>query len=257
MKIAKITILTLLFALAGAATAQDNSARAGFTPDNTPPLPNTTLGATSEGFDDILTLPGDGWLQINNSSSQGTTDWFQGNDTVFPAHMGATTAYIAGNFNATGTTVINLWLVMPDLGFLQSVSFFTRTVTGNTFPDRMEVRHDPSASGDVGTGDMDVGNFTNLLLEINPNLMTGGYPDTWTNFVVNPQNVGQVAFRYFVTDAGPVGNNSNYIGIDTVEWVIGVPVPEIVPTLGAGGLAVLALLLGVGGLVLVRRRQRT
>ncbi|MBE2235907.1 MAG: choice-of-anchor J domain-containing protein, partial [Anaerolinea sp.] len=50
-----------------------------------------------------------------------------------------------------------------------------------------------------------------------------GYPQSWTQYTVTlsglPANAsGRLAFRYFVTDGGPSGNNSNYIGIDTVEF---------------------------------------
>jgi hypothetical protein len=80
------------------------------------------------------------------------------------------------------------------------------------------------SSTNVGTTSTSVGDFTNLLLEINPNLVTGGYPESWTLFTVTLSGVGtpttgRLAFRYFVTDGGPSGANSNYIGIDTVDYV--------------------------------------
>ena len=34
-----------------------------------------------------------GWVLDNNPDVPGLTDWFQGNDAVFPAHAGAPTAY--------------------------------------------------------------------------------------------------------------------------------------------------------------------
>src|SRR5262249_17073406 len=50
-----------------------------------------------EGFDDIANLPD--WVVINHSQPLGASDWFQGNDGVFPAFDGAPDAYIAANFN--------------------------------------------------------------------------------------------------------------------------------------------------------------
>ena len=41
---------------------------------------------------------------INHSEPLGLTDWFQGNDAVFPAHSGASTSYIGANFNNTSGT---------------------------------------------------------------------------------------------------------------------------------------------------------
>jgi uncharacterized delta-60 repeat protein len=51
-----------------------------------------------ENFDDVTTLPANDWIEINHSTTPGTTGWFQGNGAVFPAHSGAQTSYIAANF---------------------------------------------------------------------------------------------------------------------------------------------------------------
>ncbi len=218
----KKTLLTALTAcLFGTAVmAQDNSARPGFIQDTTPP--EAPRGG-AEDFADITTLPGDGWILDNQSNPVGTSDWFQGNDTVFPAQAGAPTAYIGANFNNTAGSDICNWLIMPDNGFLQSVTFWTRTVAGSTFPDRLYVVHSPT--GGTTTGDCfgGFGDFTNNLLMINDGLVTGGYPEDWTEFTVNPNATGRVAFVYYVANGGPVGANSNYIGVDTVSFVAGVP----------------------------------
>ena len=52
---------------------------------------------------------------------------------------------------------------------------------------------------------------------------TTGYPTAWTNFTVTLSNItapveGRLAFRYFVENGGPNGVNSDYIGIDTVQY---------------------------------------
>ena len=71
------------------------------TPSGTPtPIPTPAPACVLvEGFNDITTLPGAGWVQTNHSSTAGTTGWFQGNSAVFPAQSGAATSYIAANFN--------------------------------------------------------------------------------------------------------------------------------------------------------------
>src|SRR5262249_4696850 len=92
---------------------------------------------------------------------------------------------------------------------------------------RLEVRlctADPCTN--VGTSETDTGDFGTLLLTINPNLETGGdptgqngYPDEWTQFTLSglPSSGNwRIAFRYFVTDAGLFGDNSDIIGIDRV-----------------------------------------
>ncbi len=198
------------------------------------PLAYTSMLAFSEGFDDITALPG--WYAQNNSAPLGLTNWFQGNAATFPAHAGATNAYIAANYNNTaGVGTISNWLLTPELELAdgETFSFWTRVVTdGGAFPDRLEVRLSTNgASTNVGTLATDVGDFATLLLSVNPDLTFTGYPEVWTQFSVTLSGIpsgatGRFAFRYYVTNAGPSGSNSNYIGIDTVEYTGNLP-PQI------------------------------
>ncbi len=183
--------------------------------------PQATL--LDEGFDDITTLPGAGYSFVNVSDAPGLTDWFQGNDLVFPSQSGGATSYIGANFNNTAGSVINNFMITPVLNLENGdeITFWTRTTTGSTFPDRLEVRIDPTGADTDPSGPADVGSYTELLLEINPTLVTGVYPDVWTEFTATVSGLTgatdtRVAFRYWVTDAGPVGNNSDYIGIDSL-----------------------------------------
>ncbi len=176
-----------------------------------------------EGFDDITTLTD--WDQVNASDPLGTTDWFQGG-TSFDAFDGPPTAWIGANFNNTtgATGTINNFLITPVLTLSDGdeISFYTRTVAGSDFPDRLEVRLSTDGAGSTNpSGGTDVGSYTILLEEINPNLTVGGYPETWTQFTITLSGIGtdvdsRIAFRYSVTDAGPSGTNSNIIGIDRV-----------------------------------------
>ena len=74
------------------------------------------------------------------------------------------------------------------------------------------------ASTNVGSTATSVGDFTTLLLNINPNYTTNGYPNVWTQFTVTLSGLppagatGRLAFRYFVENAGFSGANSDYIG---------------------------------------------
>ncbi len=206
----------------GSNTAELNVARPGFIPDNTPPQPDRV--EIMQGFDDITSMPG--WDLINNSSPIGSLDYFQGNPTVFTAQAGPDDSYLAGNFNSTagGTGIISNWALTPelDLNTLDTFSFWTRTSVGSQWPDRVEVRLSTNGnSSNVGATANDVGDFDVVLLEINPSLTVGGYPEDWTQFVLDDFSsffgTGRIAFRYFVTDAGPSGTNSNFIGIDSVE----------------------------------------
>lgn len=177
----------------------------------------------TEGFDDITTLPGAGWVLTNQSDPIGITDWFQGNDTVFPAQAGDPTSYIAANYNSTaGSGTISNWLITPPLVLAGNsrIAFWTRTAAGSTWPDRLQVRLSTNGtSSNTGSTATDVGDFITLLLTINPTLAVGGYPEVWTRYevAINATGTGRIAFRYFVTNGGPSSSNSNYIGIDTVE----------------------------------------
>lgn len=208
-------------------------------------LPLTMSAGIVEGFDDISTLVGNGWVMTNNSSPVGTTGWFQGNPAVFDAYSGATNSYIAANFNNAGFGGnISNWLMTPvfDLGGPNAIFFWTRTEAGSIFPDSLEVRLSTNgSSSNVGSTSTSVGDFTTLLLSINPTLAIGGYPEGWTKYEIDLSSFGsgvsgRVGFRYLVTDTSV---NGDYIGIDSF---VQIPTPEPVTliTLGTGILGIAA-----------------
>ncbi len=214
----------------------------------------------TENFDDITTLPGSGWVQVNNSTPVGTTGWFQGNSVVFPAFNGATTAYIGANYNnTTGAGDISNWLIMPNVTLYNGdvITFRTRTVTSPAFPDRLELRMSTNgASTNVGADASTVGDFSTLLLSVNPTLTTLGYPSAWTLYTVTVSGLsgptsGRYAFRYYVTNGGPSGANSDYMGIDNIIYTAN-PCPAITlspATLpaGTGGVAYSQTVTQTGG----------
>jgi len=199
-----------------------------------------------ESFDNITTLAGNGWVTNNLSSPIGTTSWFQGNEAVFTAQSGANTSYVGVNFNsAAGAGTISNWLISPvlDLSNGDVISFYTRTVGTPVYPDRLELRLSTDGiSADVGSTATSVGSFTTLLLTVNPSLTTSGYPSTWTEYTATLSGLpaavsGRFAFHYYVTNGGPTGSNSDYIGIDTLSFTDaaeGVPEPATAALLGIG-----------------------
>lgn len=180
-----------------------------------------------EGFEDINNLVPKGWAIINNSDPLGSTNWLQGNFTNFPSQAGPPDAYIAADFNNTGPSgTISNWLLTPTLNLFNGAefSFYTRVRSDPVSPDRLQLRLSTNGSSmDVGNTADSVGDFNNLLIDINPFLTPNGYPEDWTKFSVTLTGLplgaeGRFGFRYFVTDAGRDAPNSDYIGIDTVSY---------------------------------------
>src|SRR5262249_7199215 len=109
------------------------------------------------------------------------------------------------------------------------------TELGSAFPDRLELRLSTNgASTNVGATDASVGDFSTLLLTINPALALNGYPSAWTQFNVaisglSGSTAGRFAFRSSVpgTDV-----NGDYIGIDTLT--VATPEPSTLLLMSAG-----------------------
>jgi hypothetical protein len=228
--------------------AQNNVARGAFVTESGTPQPNSVFAPNAtitEAFDTVTGTPPcpAGWTCTNNSTPIGSTNWFQGNDTVFPAQAGAPTAYIGTNFNnVAGNATISNWLISPvvQFGGGSELRFWSRTVDTINYADRLEIR---ASTGGTNTGGTNVstGDFSILLGTINTSLSTatgtcaspagppnaGGYPNVWCEYrITNTEGIpttgsGRIAFRYFVTAGGPTGANSDFIGIDTFSFVEG------------------------------------
>jgi hypothetical protein len=188
----------------------------------------------TQSFGNVPQLPSLGWDMINRSIPAGSTGWFQGNYDVMLSHSSG--GYIAANYNSAQLNpnldaAISNWLIMPTMTVMNgdSLVFYSAVAPGSDYPDRLQVRLSLNgSSNDVGTDANSVGDFSILLLDINPRMDSRGYADEWTQYIVTVSGVGgavqgRLAFRYFVpTESVDLGN---YIGIDTVSYFRGAPPP--------------------------------
>lgn len=200
---------------------------------------------TTEGFDSIGGLAGKSWVFHNESDPVGSTDWFQGNAGLFPAHSGNDDSYIAANFlNAGPGGDVQNWLITPVFQYVNGsqVSFWTRTTSNPAIaPDRLRLRFSDNGAS-TETTDFDT------VLSVNEALTTTGYPATWTQFTYTFTGLpgmawGRFAFEYSVPDTSL---NGDYIGIDSVVFTSDVPEPA----------TVLMLTTGMVLLLLARKRPR-
>jgi hypothetical protein len=187
----------------------------------------------TDGDFEIVTFPPTNWQARNQSTTIGTNAqcWNRFTTTPWAPHTGV--GHSGANFNCTtGANTISGWLLtnqMTNLQNGQQLMFWTRKASPDTFPDRLEARlcidtapDSCGAAGSTGAGDAAVGNFTTLLVSVNPTLVTGVYPVAYTQFTATLSglpagpNSGRVAFRYFVTNGGPSGANSDIISLDDV-----------------------------------------
>jgi len=187
----------------------------------------------NEGFGNVAALPASGWALVNASAPVGSTGWFQGDQTIFPAFAGAPEAYIASNFNsaAAGGTIAN-YLFTP-LFTTQgggTVSFWARSAGDEGFADHLRVGR---TAGGSAPGD---------FIQVGPDITL---TDSWTqySFTIAAQGVGatgRAAIEYF-----GVADTSDYVGVDSLNVNV-VPEPETWALFG----------LGLAALGVVTRRRR-
>lgn len=201
-----------------------------------------------EEFDSMQKVIDMGWKAVNLSNPIGAESWQQGSYIVntskggpfesgIPAHSYKASAnelafvpYTCG----AGLSFLNCWLISPALSMKNGdvISFWTRTKSTVNFPDRMQVWLNPNNDGtNVGRTENETGDFTTMLIDINPTYSFSayptGYPTTWTKFqfVISGLTNGtipqkhRVGFRYYVKNGGPSGAVSDEIGIDDFDFI--------------------------------------
>ncbi|MEQ1604067.1 MAG: choice-of-anchor J domain-containing protein, partial [Pyrinomonadaceae bacterium] len=199
-----------------------------------PFLAPNTAGFT-EGFENVAYPPA-GWFALNESTAIGTNTQCWNRFTTTPWAPRTGVGHTGANFNCTtGNNTISGWLITPLIDFNNgdTITFWTRKASTDTFPDRLELRvcltgaNCGTTNADF-TSSTDVEDYTTVLVSVNPTLVTGVYPTTFTQFTGTISGLpgttqGRAAFRYFVTNGGPSGSNSDIISIDDVVYTPAAP----------------------------------
>jgi hypothetical protein len=215
----KINLFFLFIFVAFAAFSQGGirGTRNGMPAPNTTPSSPLALSQDivilQENMDNVANLASAGWI-FNDVDGAGTTTFFQGNDAVFGAYNGASNSYFGQNYNGAfgGGFLIDQWLITPEITSYNETTFsFWTRAAGAPYYDHIYIYYSPTGSS----------NLADFVLLRNRTVV----PSAWTQFSETVTANGPVRFaiRYYETDGGTNGDDSNYFGIDAVQ-VVGNPV---------------------------------
>ena len=175
----------------------------------------------SENFDNFSGLGAAGWIQTNNSTPGGSTNWFEGNADIFGAQAGAPNSYIAANFNnaPVGGTIDN-WLISPSFSTASSVqvTFWAKAAIDEGFADTISVGFG-NAAGAINS--FALGTLTTVS-------------GAWAMYTATLYGQGAGTFGRFAINYSGAADYSNYVGIDTVTVTAVVPEPSTYLLMAAG-----------------------
>lgn len=200
-----------------------------------PTIHAKTAGASySEGFENVgPTNPGEygpanliaaGWIFRNQSEPRGPRSWF---GLTNGAYSGS--GYLAVNFDSTvcgSQAAISNWAILPPIPNQTAGDPMTFYVIGGSGArvDRLQVRYSPSGGTNTGSDALDVGDFTELLLDWQSVPFSFR---VWQRQSITLPGPGRIAFRYFLPEANGCTSYAYLLGIDAL--VIGTPPPGPVP----------------------------
>lgn len=235
MKKSNLLIFTFGFMIVGSVTLV--SCKKDTPPPADPVVAAPVSKSLSENFDNVGDLGRSGWVLVNNSEPIGARGWGQGKYTFGGKYGGDVIGFPAFSANNLPTdyagvdlTAVNelggisAWMITPVLEMKNGdkISFYTRS--GGAVPDNMQVRANLNdISVNTGAGVNGIGQFTTLLLDIDPTLAFT-YPTAWTKYTITLSGItgtkkGRIAFRYFIPgNAGNSGANADIIGVDSFNF---------------------------------------
>ena len=222
----KIIFLFLTFMVALSFTYAQQYTREPFTDIDWKPITLNGDGTDAifvddmNGVNSVAGLEARGWF-FDDVDGVGSTTTFQGNTAVFTAYEGPDTGYVAENFNGAfgGGFLIDQWLISPEVTVAagDTLKFWHRSPDGSSWPDPLEVWVSSTAGTTAAAFDIPLDAFNASI--------TG-----WQQYVGNFTAAGTVRFavRYYTTDGGPAGNESNYVGMDLFEVESGSGGPTLI-----------------------------
>ena len=172
----------------------------------------TSLFMDDMNGDNTLTgIQARGWVFVN-ADAGGTTDVFQGNSTVFSAYEGPVDGYIGQNYNGANGLLMDQWLISPSVTVAagDTLKFWHRSPDASTYPDPLQVYVSTTGGTTPAAFDVQLDAF---------NGSTAG----WQQYVGNFPTAGTVRFavRYYSTNGGVSGSQTDYVGLDYFEVVAG------------------------------------
>ncbi|MCB9047762.1 MAG: choice-of-anchor J domain-containing protein, partial [Chitinophagales bacterium] len=184
-----------------------------------------------EGFEDFGTSVPAGWVVKNNSTVP--TVGLEGWDPATPTYTGIPPANTGSNYAASsffgdngggGGGTMSMWLFTPQMTINNGdvLKFYALALGDPTFPDRLQVRMSSNgASTDVGATPLSTGDFSTVLLDINPTYQGGVFLNAWVEYTVTVSGLsgpvdGRIAFRHFIEDDDI---NGYFVGLDDVRYI--------------------------------------
>jgi hypothetical protein len=208
-------------------------------PPPPPPPPVDTIPITTsytEEFENFYDLTTRGWLigEYSQADTMGTTGWTQGDFgapgkgdstwygfSAFSYQYGPTEYAYSYEPAMDSNLSISSWMLSPILVVKNgdSISFYTRGDTTGIYTNRMQVLMDTLASTYIGHDLTSVGDYTSLLIDINPTQAPGGYPTTWKKYEYTFSGFTgskkiRIGFRHYVIHP----TNARGIGIDQFKF---------------------------------------
>ncbi|MCB0284641.1 MAG: choice-of-anchor J domain-containing protein [Calditrichaeota bacterium] len=195
---------------------------------------NNNVSFTEEFVSLDYLLANKGWEIKENSSTYTNAVWSQGwygQDKTgmwfgFPAYSYSSekTEYANSYINNDFDPVFNVssWLISPVFKVKNGdkISFFSRCDSASTGSNRLQIRlSNTAATGITNNVPGSVGNFTELLLDINSSQSANGFPKDWTRYEYTFSGLSglteiRLAFRHYIENC----TEKSGIGIDQFKF---------------------------------------